>query len=232
MESRFISLYSINSLTLVDPVQTQKKGIPTKNVLSFWEFELVKPFLFPKIFPRKHRNSLNSHISFCLEMQRSGHFNIFYHPFTGQINKEGEELQVFDFFSLGRQPLKLQKPGWKKVPTTHRLELATLVMQTQWAWAALCDLGVSLLIATVHGTRHLNHICSHCRKCWGSPLKTRYGKSPHTGYPPLGTKNSSDRHCTTASDSKIHRPHTSRKSKKSNYPWRTVFCCYVPLISL
>lgn len=118
MESRFISLYSINSLTLVDPVQTQEKGIPTKNVLSFWEFELVKPFLFSKIFPRKHKNSLKSHVSFCLEMQRSGHFNIFCHTFTGQINKEGEELQVFDFFFPWEATSKITET-WLKKGTHH-----------------------------------------------------------------------------------------------------------------
>lgn len=58
----------------------------------------MKPFLCKKILPRNHRNSLKSHASCYLEMQRSEHFNIFYHILRGRINKEGEELQVFDFF--------------------------------------------------------------------------------------------------------------------------------------
>lgn len=117
-----------------------------------------------------------SHVSCYLEMQRWGHFNIFYYTFTGQINKESEELQVFDdfFFSFRRQPIKLQRSGWKKVRVGYNSD-------ANIAWAVLCDLGVSLLIATVHGTRNFNYICSHCHKCWGLPLKTRYGKSPHKG---------------------------------------------------
>lgn len=111
MESKgFISLYSINSLIFVDPVQTQEECIPMKNVLSE-SLNLWSPFYLKKN-PRNHRNSLKSHVSCYLEMQKSGHFNIFYHTFMGQIN--GEELQAFDFFSPQEETSKMTKICLKK----------------------------------------------------------------------------------------------------------------------
>lgn len=50
-------------------------------------------------------------------------------------------------------------------------------MQTQWAWAVLFDFGVSLLIATVHGTRNLSYICSTVMSAEEGPEKQGMAKA-------------------------------------------------------
>lgn len=133
MESKdFISLYSINSLIFVDPVQTQEECILMKNVLSE-SLNLWSPFYLKKN-PRNHRNSLKSHVSCYLEMQRSGHFNIFYHTFIS-TNKWWRTSSIWFFFPLRRKHLKRQRSVWKKVRDGYISDANTVRLGSSlWPW--------------------------------------------------------------------------------------------------
>lgn len=114
-----------------------KKNVPQWKMywFFFWESELVKPFLCKKILPRNHRNSLKSHVSCYLEMQRSEHFNIFYHILRGRINKEGEELQVFDFFFPQEATSKITALIEKRLEFHHITDANTMSLGSSlWHW--------------------------------------------------------------------------------------------------
>lgn len=52
-------------------------------------------------------------------MQRSGHFNIFLHVFTGQINNEDEELKVLTWLIFSQETTSKMTEIWLTKGTHH-----------------------------------------------------------------------------------------------------------------